>query len=88
MNAEELENYEFTEDQQKMVNSTRIRVGRNFADYPLGPGVTKEQRLEIMNKVVEACNNFDDDLKGKFYPLETMSQEDQKQLIEDHFLFK
>jgi len=42
MNAEELENYEFTEDQQKMVNSTRIRVGRNFADYPLGPGVTKE----------------------------------------------
>ena len=88
MNAEELQNDDFSEDQQNMVNSTRIRVGRNFADYPFAPGVTKEQRLEIMNKVVEACNNFDDDLKGKFYPLETMSQEDQKQLIEDHFLFK
>ena len=73
MNAEELVNYEFTEDQMKMVNSTRIRVGRNFADYPLGPGVSREQRLEIMNKVVEACNNFDGDLKGKFYPLETMT---------------
>ena len=42
MNAEELENHEFTEEQSKMVNSTRIRVGRNFADYPLGPGVSKE----------------------------------------------
>lgn len=88
MNAEELENYEFTPEQKAMVNSTRIRVGRNFANYPLGPGVSKEQRLEIMNAVVKACENFDDDLKGKFYPLETMSPEDQKQLIEDHFLFK
>ena len=54
MNAEELENFEFTAEQSAMVNSTRIRVGRNFADFPLGPGVTKEQRLEIMNKCVEA----------------------------------
>lgn len=88
MNAEELENFEFTEEQSAMVNSTRIRVGRNFAEFPLGPGVTKEQRLTIMNKVVEACNNFEGDLKGKFYPLETMTPEEQKQLIEDHFLFK
>jgi len=41
-----------------------------------------------MNAVVKACENFDADLKGKFYPLETMTPEDQKQLIEDHFLFK
>ena len=71
-----------------MVNSTRIRVGRNLANYPLGPGVSKEQRLEIMNKVVTACNTFEGDLKGKFYPLEGMSKADQEKLIEDHFLFK
>ena len=88
MNAEELTNAEFTPEQSAMVNSTRIRVGRNFAEYPLGPGVTKEQRLDIMNKVVEAAKNFDGDLQGKFYPLEGMSEADQKQLIEDHFLFK
>ena len=88
MSAEGLENAEFTEEQLAMVNSTRIRVGRNLADFPLGPGVTKAQRLEIMNKVVEACDTFEGDLKGKFYPLEGMSQEDQNQLIEDHFLFK
>jgi len=88
MDAEQLENYEFTAEQSATVNSTRIRVGRNFADFPLGPGVSKEQRLEIMNKVVQACENFEGDLKGKFYPLETMTAADQQQLIDDHFLFK
>ena len=47
-----------------------------MANYPLGPGVSKEQRLEIMDKVVEACNTFTGDLKGTFYPLEGMSKED------------
>jgi hypothetical protein len=42
----------FQGEDAAMIISTRIRVGRNLADYPLGPGVTKEQRLEIMNKVV------------------------------------
>ena len=88
MTADGLENADFTEEQSAMVNSTRIRVGRNLADYPLGPGVSKAQRLEIMNKVVEACNTFEGDLKGSFYPLEGMSKKDQTQLIEDHFLFK
>lgn len=41
-----------------------------------------------MNHVVEATKIFDEDLKGKFYPLEGMSKEDQDQLINDHFLFK
>ena len=88
MNSRDLKNYIFVGKDAEMVQSTRIRVGRNCKGYPLGPGVTKEQRLEIMNKVVKACNTFTDDLKGKFYPLEGMSQEDQKQLIDDHFLFK
>jgi len=59
-----------------MINSTRIRVGRNLADFPLGPGVSKEQRLTIMSKVVEACKSFEGDLEGTFYPLEGMSKED------------
>jgi len=72
MTSEGLERAEFAEDEAAMVNSTRIRVGRNLADYPLGPGVSKAQRLEIMETVVKAAENFDADLKGKFYPLEGM----------------
>jgi len=88
MDAAGLTNTDFPEEDAAMIISTRIRVGRNLADYPLGPGVTKEQRLEIMNKVVEACNTFEGDLAGKFYSLEGMDEATQKQLIDDHFLFK
>jgi len=34
-----------------MIVSTRIRVGRNLADVPLGPGITKEQRKMVETKV-------------------------------------
>jgi len=88
MTADGIENAEFAEDEAAMINSTRIRVGRNLADYPLGPGVTKEQRDEIMAKVVAACETFEGDLKGTFYPLEGMAAATQQQLIDDHFLFK
>ena len=88
MEAEGIENAEFSEEDAAMIKSTRIRVGRNLANYPLGPGVSKEQRLEIMNKVVEACKTFEGDLQGEFYPLEGMDAETQQKLIDDHFLFK
>lgn len=88
MTSEGLENAEFSAEDAAMVNSTRIRVGRNLKNYPLGPGVTKEQRLEIMDHVVKATEVFDEDLKGTFYPLEGMSKATQEQLINDHFLFK
>jgi len=88
MNSADLIAPPFGAEDAKMIKSTRIRVGRNLDGYPLGPGVTKAQRLEIMNAVVKACNNFEGDLKGNFYPLEGMDQATQKQLIDDHFLFK
>jgi arginine kinase len=88
MSAENITNAEFSEEDSAMVVSTRIRVGRNLDGYPLGPGVTKEQRDEIMAKVVEACSSFEGDLAGTFYPLAGMSKENQQSLIDDHFLFK
>ena len=88
MDASSLEAPPLEEEDAKFIISTRIRVGRNLDEYPLGPGVTKDQRSQIMDKVVEACNNFEGDLAGKFYPLEGMDPTDQQQLIDDHFLFK
>ena len=32
----------FPPEDAAMIKSTRIRVGRNLADYPLGPGITRE----------------------------------------------
>ena len=48
----------FPAEDAAMIKSTRIRVGRNLADYPLGPGITREQRNEIEQKVVQACSQF------------------------------
>ena len=42
MTADGLERADFTEEESAMVNSTRIRVGRNLAGYPLGPGVSEK----------------------------------------------
>jgi len=78
----------FPADEDAMINSTRIRVGRNLADYPLGSAVTREQRKEIESKVVTALSKFTGDLKGKYYSLGNMTSQEKKQLIEDHFLFK
>lgn len=32
----------FTAEESALIVSTRIRVGRNLADFPLGPGISKE----------------------------------------------
>jgi arginine kinase len=69
MDASKLNAPPFAPEDAAMIISTRIRVGRNLADYPLGPGLSRDQRLEIMNKVVSALETFEGDLAGKFYPL-------------------
>ena len=78
MNTDGLNTPAFSEEESKMIKSTRIRVGRNLDAFPLGPGVTKEQREEIMRLVTEACNTFEGDLKGTFYPLQGMDKKTQQ----------
>jgi len=52
----------FSPEQAKLIKSTRIRVARNLNGYPLGPGLSKAQRLEIESKVIKACAQFTGDL--------------------------
>jgi len=75
MDAEKLTNADFNEEDSALILSTRVRVARNMADFPLGPGVSKEQRLQIMEYVIAACEKFEDDLKGEFHKLEGMSED-------------
>jgi len=55
--------------------STRIRVGRNVANFPLGPAITKEQRQEVEAQVSSALETLNGELRGTYYPLEGMSSE-------------
>lgn len=68
--------------------STRIRVGRNVANLPLGPAISKEQRDGIEADVSKALGSLEGSLSGKYYPIKGMSEEDRARLIADHFLFK
>lgn len=68
--------------------STRIRVGRNLKDFPLGPAISKEQRQEVERLVSSALICFENELKGTYYSLLGMSEEDKATLIQEHFLFK
>ena len=88
MDHTQLDCPDFPEDEDAMIVSTRIRVARNLAAYPLGSGVSEEQRKEIENYVTTALDKFDGDLKGKYYSHESMTDAEQQQLIDDHFLFK
>ncbi len=63
----------FPEEDAKMIKSTRIRVGRNLAKYPLGPGITREQRNEVEQLVTSALSTFEGDLKGTYYSLKSMT---------------
>ena len=78
----------FPADEDKMINSTRIRVARNLAAYPLGTCVTRQERLEVEKLVTSALAEFKGELAGKYYSLPKMTEAEKKQLIADHFLFK
>ena len=68
--------------------STRIRVGRNITDFPLGPAITKTQRNLVESQVSGALHNLSGELAGTYYPLLGMDETVRDQLITDHFLFK
>merc|ERR1711990_1120752 len=78
----------FPADEDKMINSTRTRVARNLAAYPLGTQISRADRVEVEKLVTSALGEFTGDLKGKYYSLATMTDAEKTQLIADHFLFK
>jgi len=58
-----------------MIISTRIRVGRNLAEFPLGPGISKEQRDQVETTVSGVLKGLTGELEGQYYPLSSMTKE-------------
>lgn len=72
---------------EKYVLSSRVRTGRAIRGIPHPPSCTRAERREIERVVVDALQGLPSDLAGKYYSLKSMSDEEQEQLIQDHFLF-
>ncbi|KAF8278043.1 arginine kinase [Trypanosoma cruzi] len=73
---------------KKYVISTRVRCGRSLEGYPFNPCLKKQQYEEMESRVKGQLESMSGELRGKYYPLTGMTKETQKQLIDDHFLFK
>ncbi|KAI3370624.1 hypothetical protein L3Q82_007189 [Scortum barcoo] len=71
---------------ERYVLSCRVRTGRNIRGLSLPPSCTRAERREVERVVVDALAGLKDDLAGKYYSLTQMTEKEQQQLIDDHFL--
>jgi len=71
----------------KYVLSSRVRTGRCIRGLTLPPICSRAERREVERVVVDALGDLKGEFAGKYYPLSGMTDEEQQQLIDDHFLF-
>ncbi|KAJ8290350.1 hypothetical protein GJAV_G00011740 [Gymnothorax javanicus] len=69
------------------VLSCRVRTGRSIRGFCLPPHCSRGERRAVEKLSIEVLSSLDGDLKGKYYALKNMTEEEQQQLIDDHFLF-
>ncbi|XP_039513923.1 creatine kinase, mitochondrial 1 [Pimephales promelas] len=72
---------------EKYVLSSRVRTGRSIRGLSLPPACTRAERREVERVVIDALAGLKGDLAGKYYSLTLMTDQEQQQLIDDHFLF-
>ncbi|XP_039264869.1 creatine kinase, flagellar-like [Styela clava] len=72
---------------EKYVLSSRVRTGRSIRGLSLPPHCSRAERRKVEEISCKALAKLDGELKGKYYPLSKMTDKEQDQLIEDHFLF-
>ena len=72
----------------KYILSTRIRVGRNLKDTPLGSLISDKERNEIETLIKTALMTLSGNLSGDYYPLNNMSEFKREEMTNNHFLFK
>lgn len=77
-----------TSEAQARVQSTRIRVGRNLANFPMGPAISRGQRLEVEGLICDALQNLPESHQGKYFSLSAMPKEQETDLVARHLLFK
>lgn len=52
-----------TDEEAAMIISTRVRVARNLAGFPLGTAISKNERRVVEEKVLKALEKLDGELK-------------------------
>lgn len=86
--ADKVVAFENLDPDGKMIISTRARTGRNLLGHSFPPITNLEERKEIESKAKNALLSLEGELKGTYYSMENMSEEDQTKMRQDHFLFR
>nr|BAG71436.1 creatine kinase Mt-CK4 [Molgula tectiformis] len=72
---------------ENFVLSSRVRTGRSIKGLSLPPWCSRAERRAVESALTSALAKLSGDFKGKYYPLNKMTDKEQEQLIEEHFLF-
>uniref|UniRef100_A0A669E3R0 Creatine kinase S-type, mitochondrial n=1 Tax=Oreochromis niloticus TaxID=8128 RepID=A0A669E3R0_ORENI len=72
---------------ENYVLSSRVRTGRSIRGLSLPPACSRAERREVERVAVTALAGLKGDLAGRYYSLGDMTDKEQQQLIDDHFLF-
>ncbi|XP_041918546.1 creatine kinase U-type, mitochondrial-like isoform X1 [Alosa sapidissima] len=72
---------------ERYVLSSRVRTGRCIRGLSLPPACTRAERREVERVVVDALNGLRGEMAGQYFSLTNMTDQEQQQLIDDHFLF-
>jgi hypothetical protein len=54
----------------------------------MNPNGSAESRIDVLNLVKRAVEKLDEDLKGRVIEHASMTEDEEKALIADHFLFR
>ncbi|XP_055518769.1 creatine kinase U-type, mitochondrial-like [Leucoraja erinacea] len=85
LDASKIRNGQFDE---KYVLSSRVRTGRSIRGLSMPPACTRAERREVERVTVDALAGLKGDLAGRYYSLSNMTDKEQQQLIDDHFMFE
>jgi len=82
----------FSDEQRATFNeyvaSTRIRAARNISGYSLPTGASSEDRAAVEGVLKSAFAGLEGELKGTYYELGGLTEEQTKFLLERGFLFQ
>jgi arginine kinase len=78
---------DLSEEFANQIVSTRVRVGRTVAGYPMADKLTRAQRLEMEGRIRDSLSKLDGDLAGTYKSLTEMSYDERNALIEEHILY-
>ncbi|XP_032870956.1 creatine kinase U-type, mitochondrial-like isoform X1 [Amblyraja radiata] len=85
LDASKIRNGQFDEE---YVLSSRVRTSRSIRGLSMLPACTRAERREVERVTVEALAGLKGDLAGRYYSLSNMTDKEQQQLIDDHFMFE